>query len=159
MAQSFLKDGWSFKPGSVLDLDSMHLHAYTQDDEEEAVMAEAFLTKPLVEKLVKLGLMPILCVKGRNQMQLFRFLSLAQPPKDQPASDLQGRWGQAGLAGMARAAAKPPMSVSTSFQMGTPAAKGGAALPVQTRRLLPRRLHRPRRNRQPRRRWIPSWRH
>jgi hypothetical protein len=115
VAQGFAKDGWAFKPGPVLDLDSMPMHAYTKDDEEEVTLAETWLLRPAAEKISKTGIMPLLCVKGRNAMQLYRFFSLAQPPKDQPLVELFGRWGQKGMVPLPRSTTKPPMTVSASF--------------------------------------------
>jgi len=98
LAQALHKQGWGFKPGIVLDLPELPIHAYTVDGEEEVTLAEAWLVRPQPEKLIKLGIMPFLCVRGEGTMQLVRFLSLAQPPADQPACDLQGRWAKSGLA-------------------------------------------------------------
>jgi type VI secretion system ImpB/VipA family protein len=115
LAQSFGKEGWAFRPGSMLDLDGMPLHAYIQDDEEEATVAESWLLRPTAEKILKAGIMPLLGVKGRNALQLYRFTSLALPPKDQSASELAGSWGQQGMAPKTRDRAKPPLSVSAQF--------------------------------------------
>jgi hypothetical protein len=98
LAQALHKQGWGFKPGAVVDLRELPIHAYTVDGEEEVTLAEAWLVRPQPEKLIKLGIMPFLCVRGEGTMQLVRFLSLAQPPEDQPACDLQGRWAKSGLA-------------------------------------------------------------
>ena len=68
----------------------MPLHVYTVDGDEEVTLAEAWLTRPDLERLVKLGLMPLLPVKGQNAMQLLRFLSLTQPPKGQQSAELLG---------------------------------------------------------------------
>ena len=94
LAQAFQKAGWAFKPGSVLDLEGLPIHVYSQDGEEAVTLAEAWFVKPQPEQLVKKGIMPFLCVRGKGSLQLAQFLSLAQPAKDQPAGDLQGHWGQ-----------------------------------------------------------------
>jgi hypothetical protein len=83
----------------------------TVDDEEEVTLAEAWLVRPQTEQLAKQGIMPFLCVRGKGAMQLARFLSLAQPAKDQPACDLQGRWNQSGLAPAPRTSAPPAPKV------------------------------------------------
>ena len=87
LAQAFRKEGWGCKPGSVLDLENLPIHVYTVDDEEEVTLAEAWLVRPQTEQLVKQGIMPFLCVRGKGAMQLLRFLSLAEPAQDQPACD------------------------------------------------------------------------
>jgi type VI secretion system protein ImpC len=111
LAQAFHKEGWALRPGSALELDNLPIHVYTVDDEEEVTLAEAWLVRPQTEQLVKQGLMPLLCVRGKGAMQLLRFLSLAQPAKDQPPRDLQGRWGKAGAAPAPRSPAPPAPKV------------------------------------------------
>jgi type VI secretion system protein ImpC len=111
IAQAFHKEGWGCKPGAVLDLQNLPIHVYTMDDEEEVTLAEAWLVQPKTEQLVKQGIMPLLCVRGQGAMQLSRFLSLAQPPKDQPARELQGRWSRAGMAPAPRTSAPPAAKV------------------------------------------------
>jgi type VI secretion system ImpB/VipA family protein len=108
VAQAFHKQGWGCKPGAVLDLENLPIHVYTVDDEEEVTLAEAWLVRPRTEQLVKQGIMPFLCVRGKGAMQLLRFLSLAQP-----ASDLRGRWGQAGMGPVARSSG--PAAVKTGI--------------------------------------------
>ncbi len=81
----------------VLDLGEMPMHVWRDEEgDEQVTLAEAWLERKGTERLVKLGLMPFLSVRGQNALQLFRFVSLAQPPKGQPATDLVGRWGQKG---------------------------------------------------------------
>jgi hypothetical protein len=106
LAQAFYKQGWGCKAGAVLDLENLPIHVYTVDDEEEVTLAEAWLVRPQTEQLVKQGIMPFLCVRGKGTMQLLRFLSLAQPAKDQP-SELRGRWGQAGMGPVPRSSGPP----------------------------------------------------
>src|SRR5439155_4995835 len=120
IGQAFIKQGWGLKPGSVLDVDGLAMHvARNEDDEEEVIVGEAWVHRPMAEKLVKLGLMPFLSVRGKNALQLFKFLSLAQPPKNQPSADLGGKWG------LKIAAAPPPPrppGMSAGVQMsGAPA--------------------------------------
>jgi type VI secretion system protein ImpC len=132
LAQAFQKAGWGCKPGTVLDLDNLPIHVYTADDEEEVTLAEAWLVRPQTEQVVKMGIMPFLCVRGKGAMQLSRFHSLAQPPKDQQACDLQGRWGQPGIAPAPRTSAPPAPKVGLVGQAppprssATPASKPAA---------------------------------
>ncbi len=126
VAQGFQKEGWAFKPGNVLDLVDMAMHVYVEDDEEHATLAEEWVARPLAEAMTKLGYMVLLCVKGRNAMQLVRFTSLAQPPKGQSAMDFLGRWGQKGVIKLPSAA--PPLSVSVG--MGAPTSTSTTAAPA-----------------------------
>jgi hypothetical protein len=137
LGQAFQKQGWALKPGSILDLPGMALHVYVANDEEQVTVAEAWLSKPQTERLVKLGFMPLLPVRGRDAMQLYRFLSLAPPAKGQQASDLLGRWGQKAAAPPARATAPPAVSVGLAAADGqAPAeeatANGEATAPAAT---------------------------
>jgi len=129
-AQAFHKDGWGCKPGTVLELDNLPIHVYTQDDEEEVTLAEAWLVRPQTEQLVKLGFMPFLCVKGKGALQLLRFLSLAQPGKDQVPCDIQGRWSVAGMAPAPRAAAAPRPKVGMVAQTPDPTAPAPTRAPA-----------------------------
>src|SRR5205823_154245 len=108
LAQAFQKQGWALKPNTVLDLEDMPLHVYRVDVEEEVTLAEAWLLRPQTEQLVKQGMMPFVCVRGKGAVQLSRFLSLAQPAPDQPPCDLQGAWSPSLTAPAPPAAAPPP---------------------------------------------------
>jgi len=120
LAQAFHKQGWGCKPGTVLDLENLPIHVYTVDDEQEVTLAEAWLVRPQTEQLVKQGIMPFLCVRGKGAMQLLRFLSLAEPAKDQPACDLQGRWNPPGMAPAPRTSAAPAPKVGLVGQAPPP---------------------------------------
>jgi predicted component of type VI protein secretion system len=105
---SFHKESWGFKSGAVLDLDDLPMHVWKdQDGDDQVTVAEAWLERKTVERLIKLGLMPFLSVRGKNALQLSRFASLAEPPKGQPATDLVGRWGQKGALKVPRAVGRP----------------------------------------------------
>jgi type VI secretion system protein ImpC len=117
VAQAFHKQGWGCKPGEVLGLENLPIHVYTVDDEEEVTLAEAWLVRPQTEQLVKLGIMPFVCVRGQGAMQLSRFLSLAQPAKDQPPPNLQGRWSQPGVAAVPPSSALPASTVGMVGEM------------------------------------------
>ena len=75
----------------------MTLHAFTEDDEQQVTLAESWLTRAESEALAKQGIMPLLCVKGRDAVQLARYHSLAEPAKGQPPVALVGQWGQEGM--------------------------------------------------------------
>jgi type VI secretion system ImpB/VipA family protein len=107
LAQAFHKQGWAAKPGAVLDLEDLPIHVFTVDGDEDVTLAEAWLARPQTEQLVKLGIMPFLCVRGKGAIQMSRFLSVAQPAQNQPACDLQGPWSPPGAAAAPQPAAAP----------------------------------------------------
>ncbi len=119
LALAFQKAGWGCKPGSVLELDNLPLHVYSAEGEEEVTLAEAWLTRPQTEQLVKKGIMPFVCVRGKGAVQLARFVSLAQPAEGQPGCDLQGQWGQSGMA-PAPPSAAPPLGPKVGMVGGLP---------------------------------------
>src|SRR5262249_24370557 len=97
LAQSFAKEGWGCKAGTVLDLGEMVIHVYTDEDGDRAGrLAEAMLTRKEGEKVGPMGLMNFVCSKDRDLMQLVRFQAVAMPPKGQSLVELTGQWGQKG---------------------------------------------------------------
>jgi type VI secretion system protein ImpC len=98
VAQTFHKAGWGCDPGTDLAIEDLTIHVYTVDGDQEVTLGEAWLARPQTEQLVKLGIMPLLCVRGKGAMQLLRLLSVAQPPAEHPACDLWGRWIESGVA-------------------------------------------------------------
>ncbi|MCA1684565.1 MAG: type VI secretion system contractile sheath large subunit [Planctomycetia bacterium] len=121
LARSFAKDGWAFRPGSVLDLGGMGMHVTRdEDDEPISVLAEARLVRPSAERLTGLGLMPLLCVKGRDAAELADVRSLARPPKGETASPLLGRWGQKGTVTLPRSGDAPKVSVAAAMSVAPP---------------------------------------
>jgi type VI secretion system ImpB/VipA family protein len=123
LAQAFLRKGWGFKPGEVMDLGSMPLHTYIEDDESQATLTEMWLTAAAAQKAAKLGLMTLLPVRGRDSIQLAHFHALAEGAKTLP-----GRWEKG--AGVPRAASGrvPPVVVSINPTSG-PAPEAAAAVP------------------------------
>src|SRR5262249_22244594 len=71
LAQTFHQQGWGCKPGTVLDLENLPIHVFTVDDDEETTLAETWLARQQIEQLVKLGIMTLLCVRGKGAMKLF----------------------------------------------------------------------------------------
>jgi predicted component of type VI protein secretion system len=107
LIRSFEKDGWSMRAGSILGLPGMAMHIVRdEDDEPLSILAEAWLTKSLTERLVGMGLIPLLSVRGRDEMALLGVHSLAQPPKGERTSPLLGRWGQKGTVVLPRSGDK-----------------------------------------------------
>jgi type VI secretion system ImpB/VipA family protein len=135
LAKSFGKDGWKMKSGSVLDLAGMAMHV-TQDEDDESVsiLAESWLTRPASEKLVGFGLMALLCVRGRDSVELLSFHSLATPPKGQRAAALLGRWEQTGSVKFPRSGAPAPAPPAPA---AAPAAAPASAPPPPVSESIP----------------------
>lgn len=129
IAQSFAKDGWTCKAGSVLDLPEMVMHVYTdEDDDRVSRMAEAMLARKEGEKIAPLGFMNFICSKNQDVMQLIRFQSLGQPAKGQTLVELMGQWGQKGAVKLPPSSSKPPISAKVEVKGdGEPAAPAKAA--------------------------------
>jgi len=112
LAKSFTKKNWSFKPGSELEFDQMAMHVARDDDDEEVlVTVGSWLLQKAIDQMTKQGFMALRGVKGRNHVQLARFLPLALAPADQPSADLIGSWGQKALKGVPRTPSKPGVGV------------------------------------------------
>ena len=88
LAQSFLKEGWSMRPGTVRRIDGLPLHVYREDDESQLKpCAEILMTEKLADSLLAQGIMPLASLKEQDAILLVRFQSVADPAKA-----LAGRW-------------------------------------------------------------------
>jgi hypothetical protein len=96
LALNFAKKGWAMKAGEMLDLTGIALHTYTFDDEVQAVSLERWVDKPAAERATRLGLTPLLAVRGRDQASFARIIAVGEPEKGDPTSYLVGRWNQKG---------------------------------------------------------------
>ncbi len=91
LAQSFSGAGWQMRPGMGQDVDGLPLHVFKRNGESVAKpCAEALLTEPAIERILELGVMPLVSPVGRDAVRLVRFQSLADPP-----SALGGPWSAA----------------------------------------------------------------
>ena len=128
LAKSFTKKNWSFKPGADLALDGMAMHVTRDaDDEEVLTTVGAWFAQPIVDKLVKQGFMPLRGVKGKNSVELARFLPVSSPPKELPAADLVGSWGQKALKGVPRTPTKMKVG-DFGIAVATAASDGGVSV-------------------------------
>ncbi len=88
LAQSFSEAGWEMRPSTHQDADGLPLHVFKRDGESVAKpCAEALLTQPAIERMLELGMMPLVSPVGRDAVRLVRFQSLADPP-----AALAGPW-------------------------------------------------------------------
>jgi type VI secretion system ImpB/VipA family protein len=125
LIRSFAKDNWAMTAGTNLDLPGMAMHVVRdEDDDTVSVLAEAWLSKPGAENLLNLGLMPLLSVRGRDQMSFLGIHALSAPPKGERTSPLLGRWGQKGNIQLPKTGAAP--SPQSAPAAASPAAEPAA---------------------------------
>lgn len=88
LGQSFLRDGWKMRPGTVREIPGLPVHVYQRNGESETQpCAEALLTDRAAEAIARHGIMPLLAERGGDRILLPRFQSVADPPRA-----LAGRW-------------------------------------------------------------------
>jgi type VI secretion system protein ImpC len=89
LAQSYTAaDGWDFTPGDSSTISDLPIHVFTQDGESvETPAAQAWLAESKIDDLIKEGFVPLVSVKGRGEVRIPRFQSIASPP-----AALAGRW-------------------------------------------------------------------
>lgn len=82
LSLGFMDKGWGMNPAEKRSLDSMPVHAYRDEhDEDVGVVTEVRFTSAVGTELAKLGLIPVLSFKGRDLVELaaMRSVSSAQP--------------------------------------------------------------------------------
>jgi type VI secretion system protein ImpC len=85
---AFNHAGWQLRPGMVQDIDGLPVHVYQNDGESESKpCAEVLLTHRAADAILDRGIMPLLSVRGTDQVRLAAFRSIAEP-----ARPLAGRW-------------------------------------------------------------------
>ena len=88
LAQSFSESGWDLRPGQRAELDHLPVHIYQHDGASEVKpCAEALMTVDSANQIMESGLMPLASIKGKDEVRLIRFQSIAQPVRA-----LSARW-------------------------------------------------------------------
>ncbi len=88
LAQSFRESGWDLRPGQRSEVDRLPAHIYQHEGASELKpCAEALMTVDTADQIMERGLMPLASIKGKDEVRLVRFQSIAQP-----LSALAGRW-------------------------------------------------------------------
>lgn len=88
LGQSFSESGWGMRPGTAAAIERLPVHIYRRDGEPESKpCAEVLLTEDAAERIVEVGLMPLVSFRDRDLVRLGRFQSIADPPRP-----LAGRW-------------------------------------------------------------------
>ena len=124
LVQGFVRNGWGFKPGDVLDLNDLPLHTYTEDGDTEVTLTDVWLTTQMAQKAAKYGIMTLMPVKGKDRVQLSRFQTLALSA----AAGLAGQWDKG--AGVPKATGGKSPVLRTVMNLG--AATHSAATPKAT---------------------------
>nr|WP_238529762.1 type VI secretion system contractile sheath large subunit [Pseudooceanicola batsensis] len=94
LAATYTQDGKAMEPGSVMSLGDMPFHYVTDryGDQVALPCTERNLTADPVQHTLARGFMPVVSVKGRNEVRLGSFRSLAGTP-------IAGSWSDAPAAG------------------------------------------------------------
>jgi type VI secretion system protein ImpC len=88
LAQSFSESGWELHPDQRTNLDRLPLHVYPRDGQSEIKpCAEALMTVNTADRIMESGFMPLASLKGRDEVRVVRFQSIAKPVRA-----LAGRW-------------------------------------------------------------------
>lgn len=88
LAQAFSRDGWNLRPGVIREIQDLPLHVYREKGASATKpCAEVVLTERAVEKILAMGVMPLVCFKNQDTVRLARFQSVADPP-----AQLKGPW-------------------------------------------------------------------
>ncbi len=88
LAQTFTRDGWAMRPGTLSDITGVPMHIYSVEGEPiSKPCAEVLMTQTAAEAMLDAGIMPLASLKDQSAVRLVRFQSVANPPTA-PA----GRW-------------------------------------------------------------------
>ncbi len=88
LAQAFSHYGWDLRPGVITEIQDLPLHVYKEQGESVTKpCAEVVFTERAMEKILGLGVMPLLSYKSRDFVRLARFQSVADP-----LTQLAGAW-------------------------------------------------------------------
>lgn len=88
LGQEFSRDGWSMRPGSHSVISGLPLHVYEAEGEQQLKpCAEVVLSEADADWILDQGFMPLVSVKGQDEVRLLRFQSIAHP-----LAPLSGRW-------------------------------------------------------------------
>ncbi|MBN2573961.1 MAG: type VI secretion system contractile sheath large subunit [Deltaproteobacteria bacterium] len=89
LARSYVgAGGWDFVPGDESSISDLPIHVFARDGESaETPASQVWLRDSEVDQMIKEGLMPIVSVRGRGEVSVPRFQSIASPP-----AGLAGRW-------------------------------------------------------------------
>jgi type VI secretion system protein ImpC len=79
LAQSFSEEGWHMRPGMHTEIGRLPLHVYKRNGETVLKpCAEVLLTENAAERILETGLMPLVSLRGTDNVKLLRMQSIAQ---------------------------------------------------------------------------------
>jgi len=85
---SFIRDGWSFRPGAILNIDGLPIHMHRVHGESRIQpCTEVALSERAARRVMEKGIMPLLAFKDRDRARIARLQSIAEP-----LSGLSGPW-------------------------------------------------------------------
>jgi type VI secretion system protein ImpC len=88
LGETFSRHGWAMRPGEFNTIEDLPLHVYQADGESELKpCAEVLLTDEAAALLLERGFMPLVSIKGTDQVRIWRFQSVIGP-----LAPLAGRW-------------------------------------------------------------------
>jgi type VI secretion system protein ImpC len=88
IGQAFAADEWDLRPGLFQNVSSLPLYIkYSEEGAEAMPVAEALLTEFAGDRILDLGIMPLMSFKDQDTVRLMRFQSLADP-----LAPLAGKW-------------------------------------------------------------------
>jgi type VI secretion system protein ImpC len=89
LGESYAQGGWDYTPGLNTEIGGLPVHTWRDEDGEAHMQpcAECWLTEGEAARLLDRGIMPLVALKGRDAVRLFRFQSIAAPP-----TPLRGTW-------------------------------------------------------------------
>jgi len=119
LAQTFARQGVKMKPGSVMTAGDMAYYVYTDTDGDQIALpcTERLYTEKQAVAVSNYGVMPLLSLRGRPELRLGGFVSVAGPP-------IAGFWAPAAIP-----TAPPPQAAASPAAAPSPAATGGASPP------------------------------
>jgi type VI secretion system protein ImpC len=86
LGQAFSESSWNMRPGDFSEIDGLPLHVYQEDGESHIkACAETLLTVRAAQKLISLGLMPLISMKDTDVIRRGQVQSIA-------GTRLAGRW-------------------------------------------------------------------
>ncbi len=89
LGRSFAHSGWSFSANETLSMQGLPVHTVKMDGEvEQTPCAELWMGEQTAQAWLSQGLMPMISVRGRDEIRLLRIQSIGDPP-----AFLAGRWG------------------------------------------------------------------
>lgn len=89
LGQSFREaEGWYFEPGDVCSFGGLPVDTYKDDGEiVQTPCGEHWLSEAQIDSLIRDGLIPLVSRRGRDEVRVARFQSIASP-----VHPLAGRW-------------------------------------------------------------------